>query len=486
MDPKAASGAMSSPGYCERSPQALDEGFPGCIPWQTQLMQTLEDLARALASGAVRARQLVDGALDRIADPNGEGSRAFMTVAAQSARAEADEVDRKRAAGAALPEFAGIPIAIKDLFDVAGEVTRAGSRILANEPPALRDAPVIARLRAAGFIFIGRNTMTEFAFSGLGLNPHYGTPASPFDRATRRIPGGSTSGGAVAVGDGMAAASLGTDTGGSCRIPAAFCGIVGFKPTAHRVPRDGVTPLAHSLDSIGPLANSVSCCATLDAVVRGVTPRPLASMPLSDIRLLLPTSLVLNDLDEDVSKAFERSIDELSRAGVSISRRPLPELMRSPEINARGGIATAEAFAWHRPLLDRVRDQYDPRVANRILKAADFTDQYVREMHDARLEVIDAVDRVTSDVDAIVLPTTPIIPPPMAAFEHDADYVRLNALVLRNPSLANFLDRCAISLPVHRHAEAPVGMMLIGRQGGDERLFAIARVVETALNRARH
>lgn len=448
-------------------------------------MQTLEDLAQALASGSVRARQLVEEALDRIADPNGEGSRAFISVAAQSARAQADEIDSRRAAGVALPKFAGIPIAIKDLFDVAGEVTRAGSRILANDPPALRDAPVIARLRAAGLILIGRNTMTEFAFSGLGLNPHYGTPASPFDRATRRIPGGSTSGGAVAVADGMAAASLGTDTGGSCRIPAAFCGIVGFKPTAHRVPRDGVTPLAHSLDSIGPLANSVSCCATIDAVVRGVTPRPLAPGALGDVRLLLPTSLVLNDLDEDVTHAFERGIDELSRAGVSIARQSLPQLLRIPEINSRGGIATAEAYAWHRPLLERYRDRYDPRVANRILKAADFTDQYVREMHDARAEVIDAVDLVTSGFDALVLPTTPIIAPPMSAFEHDADYARLNALVLRNPSLANFLDRCAISLPVHRHGEAPVGLMLIGQRGGDERLLAIAASIENILNRAR-
>ncbi|WP_129642906.1 amidase [Peristeroidobacter agariperforans] len=448
-------------------------------------MQTLEDLARALASGALRARQLVDEALDRIADPDGEGSRAFMTVASQTARAQADEVDRKRAAGVALPEFAGIPIAIKDLFDVAGEVTRAGSRILANEPPALRDAPVIARLRAAGFIFIGRNTMTEFAFSGLGLNPHYGTPASPFDRATGRIPGGSTSGGAVAVADGMAAASLGTDTGGSCRIPAAFCGIVGFKPTAHRVPRDGVTPLAHSLDSIGPLANSVSCCVTLDALVRGVTPRPVASASLSDIRLLLPTSLALNDLDEHVTKAFERGVDELARAGVSISQQPLPELMRIPEINSRGGIATAEAYAWHRPLLERFRDRYDPRVANRILKAADFTDQYVREMHDARAEVIAGFERAAGDVDALVLPTTPIIPPPFAAFAHDADYARLNVLVLRNPSLANFLDGCAISLPIHRQGEPPVGLMLIGRRGTDERLLAIAQGIEGALDRRR-
>ncbi len=454
--------------------------------WQTPPpMQTVNQLAEALASGHIRARKLVDQALERIADPSGEGARAFMSVAAQSAQAQADEVDRKRAAGEPLPPFAGIPLAIKDLFDIAGEVTRAGSRILASEPPALRDAPVIARLRAAGFIFMGRNTMTEFAFSGLGINPHYGTPASPFDRANRRIPGGSTSGGAVAVADGMAVASLGTDTGGSCRIPAAFCGIVGFKPTAHRVPRDGATPLAHSLDSIGPLANSVACCATLDAILRGITPRPLAAVSLRDVRLLLPTSLVLNDMDEHVAKGFERGIGELARTGVVISRQPLTELLRVSEINSRGGIATAEAYAWHRPLLERHLDQYDPRVANRILKARDFTDQYVQEMRDARANVISAFESAMSDVDALVLPTTPIIPPPLAAFEQDADYVRLNGLVLRNPSLGNFLDGCAISLPVHRRGDAPVGLMLIGRRGSDERLLAIAQVIESALNQAR-
>ena len=196
-------------------------------------MLTLNEWSQRLAKGDVSARSLVDQSLARIADPQGEGARAFISVSSESARAQADEVDRRRAAGQSLPAFAGIPLGIKDLFDVAGEVTRAGSQVLASRAPAARDALVIARLRAAGFIFIGRNTMTEFAYSGVGLNPHYGTPLSSYDRKTRRIPGGSTSGGGVAVADGMAAASLGTDTGGSCRIPAAFNGIVGFKPVSY-------------------------------------------------------------------------------------------------------------------------------------------------------------------------------------------------------------------------------------------------------------
>jgi aspartyl-tRNA(Asn)/glutamyl-tRNA(Gln) amidotransferase subunit A len=442
-------------------------------------MTTIAELARQLGTGALQARALVDAALDRIADATGEGSRAFITINADAARAQADAVDRARADGQSVSPFAGIPIALKDLFDVAGEVTSAGSRLLKDQPPALRDAPVVARLRAAGFIFIGRNNMTEFAYSGLGLNPHYGAPLSPFDRATRRIPGGSTSGGAVAVADGMAVASLGTDTGGSCRIPAAFCGIVGFKPTAHRVPRDGVVPLSHSLDSVGPLANSVACCATLDAILRGVTPHPVPTASLRDIRLLLPTTLVLDDIDEHVATAFERAVDELGRAGAKIERRALPELLNIRDTYARGGIPAAEAYAWHRPLLEKHRDRYDPRVANRILKGRDLGDQDVRELYEARIALMEAVERSTGDVDAIILPTTPIVPPPLAAFEQDADYARLNALVLRNPCLANFLDRCSISLPIHRPGEAPVGLMLFGRRDGDERLFAIAQAIAT-------
>src|SRR4051812_10277881 len=313
-------------------------------------MLTLSELSRRLVSGRVSARALVDESLARILDPQGEGARAFISVSADAARAQADDVDRRRATGQSLPVFAGIPLAIKDLFDVAGEVTRAGSRVLANQPPATRDAPVIARLRAAGFIFIGRSNMTEFAYSGLGLNPHYGTPLSSFDRAARRIPGGSTSGGGVAVADGMSAASLGTDTGGSCRIPAAFNGIVGFKPTASRVPREGVYPLSQTLDSVGPLAHSVECCATLDAILGGVDPRPLPELPLNRIRLLLPTTLVLDDMDETVSRAFERAVEALSRAGVTIARQPLEEWQRIPQINAGGGLAAAEAYAWHHKL----------------------------------------------------------------------------------------------------------------------------------------
>ena len=440
----------------------------------------LAELSRQLSSGATTSRALVEQALARIADPGGEGARVFIRIS-QTARARADEIDRQRAAGVALPQFAGIPLAIKDLFDVEGEVTSAASRILADAPPATRDAPAVARLRAAGFVFIGRTNMTEFAYSGLGLNPHYGTPLNPFDRATGRIPGGSTSGGAVAVTDGMAAVSLGTDTGGSCRIPAALTGIVGFKPTANRVPRQGVVPLSQTLDSIGPLGRSVACCAAVDAILSGSEPTSLPAVTLRDVRLLLPTTLVLNDLDATVAHAFQRAVDRLVSAGVIIVREALPELDQIVQLNSKGGIAAAEAYAWHRPMLERDAHRYDPRVSSRILKGREQSDADLRELLAARARMIATIAARTRDYTALVMPTVPIIAPPLSAFALDADYARLNALVLRNPALANFLDGCGISLPVHEPGDAPVGLMLIGRSGEDRRLLALAAALEQHL-----
>jgi aspartyl-tRNA(Asn)/glutamyl-tRNA(Gln) amidotransferase subunit A len=447
-------------------------------------MQTLEQLSQQLASGAVGARELLEQGLEKVADPHGEGARVFVNVSGDLARSQADEVDRRRASGESVPQFAGIPLAIKDLFDIAGQVTRAGSRVLSGQSPATTDAPAVARLRAAGFIFVGRSNMTEFAYSGLGLNPHYGTPLNPFDRATARIPGGSSSGSAIAVTDGMAAAGLGTDTGGSCRIPAALTGIVGFKPTAHRVPRTGVIPLSPSLDSVGPLAHSVQCCASLDAILSGAEPATLADVPLAGVRLLLPTTLVLEDVDDPVARTFETSVTRLSRAGATIVSRPLDALARIPQINSRGGLSAPESYAWHQPLLEQHVNSYDRRVALRILKGRDVTAAELQQLHSERAAMIEVIDAATADFDAIIMPTVPIIAPSLAACDEDEAYLRLNALVLRNPSLANFLDRCSISLPIHERGQPPVGLMLIARHDDDHRLLTIANAVERALSRA--
>src|SRR5690242_14694874 len=264
---------------------------------------TVTSLAAAPAAGRTTSRALVEEALSRIADPGGEGRRCFVRVYGDTARKAADAQDRLRAAGYVASPLAGLPVSIKDLFDVAGEVTLAGSKALDDRPPATADAPVVARLRAAGAVLIGRTNMTEFAFSGIGINPHYGTPGNPFDR--RRIPGGSSSGAPISVVDGFAAVAIGTDTGGSVRIPAAFCGIVGFKPTQKRVPREGATPLSTTLDSIGPLGRSVACCAVTDAILAAEDPVVPPAHPVAGLRLGVPRTLVLDELDREVGSAFE-------------------------------------------------------------------------------------------------------------------------------------------------------------------------------------
>src|SRR5580698_2284820 len=311
---------------------------------------TLAELAADLATGRTSSRAMVEACLEKIEDPSGEGRRAFLHVDRGSARAQADAMDLLRSSGAAPSPYAGIPISIKDLFDITGQVTRAGSTVLTNRPAATQDAASVARLRRAGFVVIGRSNMSEFAFSGLGLNPHYGTPRNPWERARGHIPGGSSSGAAISVTDGMAHAGVGTDTGGSCRIPAAFTGLVGFKPTASRVPRTGAIPLSTTLDSIGPIARSVACCATLDAILANDSPPNLTDRSLAGMRFAIPTTFVLEDMDADVAAHFERSLSRISGAGARIERIDVPEFADIPSINAKGGFSAAESYAWHRPL----------------------------------------------------------------------------------------------------------------------------------------
>src|SRR6185312_938738 len=286
-------------------------------------MQTLAELVRKLEAGATTSRRLVEECLARIADPKGEGPRTFLKVHAEAARAAADYHDQLRTHGVTLSPWAGIPVSVKDLFDMAGDVTAAGSKVLRAEPPAATDCAAVARLRAAGFIPVGRTNMTEFAYSGLGLNSHYGTPLNPFERSRGRAPGGSSSGAAVSIVEQMSFGALGTDTGGSCRIPAAFCGIVGFTPTARRVPVSGVFPLSQTLDSVGPFAASVACCAALDAVLAQEPAAALDVMGLRGRRFAVPTHFVLDSLDTQVAHRFEHATCELSRAGAKVEEIPL-------------------------------------------------------------------------------------------------------------------------------------------------------------------
>jgi aspartyl-tRNA(Asn)/glutamyl-tRNA(Gln) amidotransferase subunit A len=442
---------------------------------------TLAKLASDLTAGRTTSRALVEAALERIADPAGEGKRAFVKVYGEAARAAADAQDRLRAAGYVASPLAGIPVSIKDLFDVAGERTLAGSKALDDAPPAKADAPIVARLKAAGAVLMGRTNMTEFAFSGVGINPHYGTPGNPWDR--KRIPGGSSSGAPISVADGMAAVAIGTDTGGSVRIPAAFCGLAGLKPTQFRIPRTGATPLSTTLDSIGPIGVSVACCALTDAVMAGAPPTVPAAIPVEALRLGIPQTYVLDELEPAVAGAFERAISALSRAGARIVELSLKPLGEYGTINAKGGFSPSEAYAWHEPLLKRRGQEYDPRVRVRIERGREMTAvEYVR-LIEQRADLIARVDRESADVDALIMPTLPLVAPPIAAFAKDEDFWRLNGRILRNTAPVNFLDRCAITIPIARPGEGPVGLTAVGRHGEDRQLLALSLGVEALVER---
>jgi aspartyl-tRNA(Asn)/glutamyl-tRNA(Gln) amidotransferase subunit A len=442
---------------------------------------TLAALASDLEAGRTFARKLVEDCLKRIADPAGEGSRTFIHVDKDATLAAADAMDRLRKVSAAPSRFAGIPVSIKDLFDIKGQVTRAGSRALEDSAPAEADAPAVARLRRAGFVVIGRTNMTEFAFSGIGINPHYGTPKGAWQRNAGHIPGGSSSGAAVSIVDRMAYGALGTDTGGSCRIPAAYNGIVGYKPTQRRVPLDGGVPLSFTLDSFGPLANSVQCCATLDAVLADepipqVRPRPIKAMHLA-----VPTTVALDDLDDAVAKTFERALEALARAGAHIERIEVPEFLDVGVMNTKGGFAAAESYAWHRYLLTSKGDVYDPRVAARILRgegvsAADYID-----LVNARRSLVARAAARLAPYDALVMPTTANTPPRIADLADDKAFTVANLRSLRNCSLINMIDGCAISIPAHRDGEVPVGLMLASSGGADRRIFELAAGMEAAI-----
>lgn len=445
-------------------------------------LPTLLELQRKLDAGVTSSVALVENALARIADPAGEGSRAFTAVWAEQALAAARASDILRQAGLGRSPLEGLPMSVKDLFDVAGKVTKAGSAIRQHAAAAERHATIVARLVKAGAILLGHSNMTEFAFSGVGLNPHYGTPSSPWDRGNRRIPGGSSSGAGVSVADGMAVAALGTDTGGSIRIPSALCGLTGFKPTAARMPIEGVFPLSGSLDSSGPLAASVTCCAIIDAILADED-RPLPKeQPAASLRLATTTSLVLDGADEYVRDTFQNALQRLRERGVVIDEIEMPEFLELADINRKGGLVCAEAYAVHRDDLTRNPKEYDPRVAARILRGKDIDCADYIELHAERHRWSAAVESRLQGYDALLMPTVPIVAPTIASLEASDDtYFTANALMLRNPGLVNFMDGCALSLPCHRRGEAPVGLMVAAPAYSDDRVLDVGRSIEMLL-----
>jgi aspartyl-tRNA(Asn)/glutamyl-tRNA(Gln) amidotransferase subunit A len=416
----------------------------------------------------------LDQAVARIADPNGEGACACLTVYGDAARAAASASDARRAQGRALGPLDGAIVSIKDLFDIAGEPTRVGSKILAEEAaPAAADAIIVQRLRQAGAVIVAKTNMTEFAFSGIGANPHFGTPGNPRDRA--RVPGGSSSGAPVAVADGMCEIAIGTDTGGSVRIPAALCGVVGFKPSRQRVPTTGAFPLSKTLDSIGPLAHSVADCAKADAIMAGERFAPLEPIALSGLRFGLPEGLLLERLDDIVASAFKAAIARLDGSGAHISHEQLPLLDDWVAVNEKGGVIPPEACAVHRDRLRRRGADVDPNVRIRIERGCAVGEADFAEILRERQRLVAAMQARLSGLDVLVMPTSTIVAPTIAEVEDPKIFAVRNAAVLRNTSMVNFFDLCAISLPLP--ASLPVGLMLVARNGQDLTLLRIADAV---------
>ncbi len=449
---------------------------------ESALVGDLQDAAALVQAGQVSAVEMLKAAL-AVAD-GVACQHVFIRRFEPQAWACAMATDAALDAGVPLLPLAGLAVSVKDLFDVAGQPTTAGSRAMDDAAPASADCPAVARLRAAGAALIGHTNLSEFAYSGVGINPHFGTPVNPATQglnATPRIPGGSTSGGAVSVAAGAAWAALGSDTGGSIRIPAALQGLVGFKNTQRLTPLAGAVPLSGTLDTACAITRSVRDAVLLHAVLAARTPRPL-QRPLHALRLAVPTAVMLDGLDTDVARAFQRTLARLSAAGAQLQDIALAPLSDLADLQSQGGFTAAESWAWHRSRLASREADYDPRVVLRIrrgeaMSAADYID-----LLQARSRWISSVETAVQGFDALLSPTVPMVAPALAPLlSSDKRFFAINALLLRNPSAVNMLDGCAITLPCHTPDQLPVGLMVWGPALADDSVLGVALAIEAVL-----
>lgn len=441
------------------------------LPFRPDAHATLKRLSEGLTTSAAEMEQSIASAQSE------EGAQAFITTDFEGARRQA------RAAAASSP-LAGLSVSVKDLFNVRDQTTAAGSVVLRQAPAAQSDSTAVARLRAAGAAFIGRTNMSEFAFSGVGINPHHGTPINPAYTDQPRIPGGSSSGAAVSVAIGAAFIGLGSDTGGSIRIPAALQGLVGFKSTARLVPTDGALPLSSTLDTVCAITRSVRDAILAHEILSArVVPR--LKKTLGDCRFAVPRTLMLDDLEPPVARAFDRALQTLRSLGAQVKDITLPELEELSAINATGGFSAAESYAWHRKLLMTQGTLYDPRVKLRMERGAGMSAWQYIELTQARQDWIRRMTSAIEGYDALLSPTVPMLAPTIAQVapgpERDDAFFHVNGLLLRNPSVVNMLDGCAISLPCQAPGDAPVGLMLWHGALRDDELLNLALALEPLL-----
>nr|WP_321457660.1 amidase [uncultured Cohaesibacter sp.] len=444
---------------------------------------TIAATLQALATGQTSSVELVSSAFDMIEQESDEGSTIFVRTFKNTAITQAAASDAMRKMGVPQGPMAGIPISVKDLFDIQGAPTTAGSAALASiAKPAQSDAVVIRRLREAGAIFLGHTNMTEFAYSGLGINPHFGTPLGVWDRAVGRVPGGSSSGAALSVVENMALVAIGSDTGGSVRIPAAFNRLYGFKPTTGRQSLGGVFPLSSSLDTVGPIARSVHCCRIVDHVMAG-EPIPEPNIrPMTGLRFGILETVALDGLEMEVAGAFVRALEVISKAGARLERIKIEAIHNFEKIASLGSLAGPEAYHLHREFLAAHRSEIDPRVRSRIEASANITAADYIEMQALRKDMIERANLATRNYDALLLPTVAIVPPELKPLlASDELYAEANFKALRNTTIVNLLGRPAATIPVGAGQGAPIGLMIVGEQGGDAQVLDLAESIDLAL-----
>ena len=405
----------------------------------------------------------------------------FTQLYADAARATAHHCDEEAKAGRSRGALHGVCITLKDNIDLAGETTMAGGVVCADEAPAQQDAPVLQRLRQAGAVVLGKTNMSEFAFSGVGINPHHGTPVNPSDKAQARVPGGSSSGAAVSVALGLAEVGIGTDTGGSIRIPAALCGLVGYKSTQARIPCTGVMELSRTLDTVGSITRSVKACLAVDAVL-SLQPLPIDAASVRGLRLAVPQTLMLDDVDATVAQAFERTLRRLSKAGAQVVEIPFKALGDIASLSMPGGFSPIEGFAAHHARLERGAHQIDPRVVMRMMLGKGISAQDYLGLLTRRQGWIAAAQQTLEGFDAMLCPTVPMVAPLIEPLRQDDEaFFKVNRLLLRNPSAINYMDGCSWSLPCQAEGELPVGLMVSGLAGQDAHVARVALALENLM-----
>lgn len=447
---------------------------------QGHLGKSIAQLSVLIQSGSLDPVALVEETLDAVRAHKDQA--IFTRLLETRAKKEAAASSRRLREGRSRGLLDGIPVAWKDLFAVAGLPTTAGSIVLANAEPAQDDADVVKALKAAGMVAVGRVNMSEFAFSGLGLNPHYGTPLNPLAPDVARIPGGSSSGSAVAVAAGLVPVSIGTDTGGSVRIPSAFNGLVGYKASRGRYSMAGVFPLATSLDSLGPLCRSVQDAVWVDAAMRGRAAPDIMRASLDSLSIVVPTNIVMDDVEDGVAEAFKAGLARLTAVGVKVRHAAFPAFDRLFQVMAEHGpLVTAEAFAvHHRRLAGSEAERMDRRVVARTRLGEKITLVGYLEILKTRERLIEDIAGMIGPNELVAYPTVAHVAPALAPLEADDElFVSVNFKTLRNTLIGNFLDWCGVSLPCGTgEAGMPAGLLLSAPHGRDDYLLAMAMALE--------